>query len=272
MNKIKIILSYILGFILTICLFLLAGLFILKKTALDKSFMFRLMDENNYYSNVYNSICEDIEDYMTSSGLEKEILDGVISKNKVEKDIREYTISLYDNTKYEVSTTEIKDKLKNNIDHYLKDLNLGIDNTNELDLFINDIENIYKEEVSFYNTLDMTKSYISKLNTMVDKVLLIDIICIVVLVIIILLLKVINIGSCLLGSGIILLLVRMFIYERVDSQNILLVSDHFSLIIRSIFKYISNYMINISIILVCIGLLFSLFKFGKKVIEKRQSN
>ena len=269
MNRLKIILSYILGFALTISLFLLAGLLIVKNTILDKSFMFRLMDENNYYSNVYKSICEDIEDYMTSSGLEKEILDGVISKNKVEKDIVEYTNGLYSNTKYEVSTVEIKDKLKNNINHYLKDLNLGIDNTNELDLFISDIEDIYKEEVSFYNTLDITSSIINKLNNMIDKVLLAVIICTVILIILVLLLRVVNIGSCILGSGIILFIIRLFIYERVDFENILLVSDHFSLIIRSMFKYISNYMISISVILVCIGFIFSLINFRKKVIEKK---
>ena len=81
MNRIRIILSYILGLILSICLVILALIFISKKTILDKSFISRLFDENNYYENVYNSINEDILDYMTSSGLESEVLESVILKD-----------------------------------------------------------------------------------------------------------------------------------------------------------------------------------------------
>ena len=100
MNKIKIILSYLLGFFLSISIFILAILFIVKKTVSDKSFMFRLMDENNYYERIYKSINEDIEDYMMSSGLETIILDGVVEKNIVKKDIVNYVNYLYNNEKY----------------------------------------------------------------------------------------------------------------------------------------------------------------------------
>ena len=62
MNRLKIILSYIFGFLLSVGLFVLSMLFIIKKTVTDRSFMFRLMDENNYYEKVYTSICEDIEE------------------------------------------------------------------------------------------------------------------------------------------------------------------------------------------------------------------
>lgn len=264
MNRIKIILSYIIGFILSVCLFALAGLFIIKKTALDKSFMFRMMDENNYYEKVYTSICENIEDYMMSSGLEKDVLDGVITKSKVKEDIINYTNDFYEGKKYEVDTTKIKETLKNNINDYLKKLNLGMDSSNELDLFVSDTANIYKKEVSFYNTLDSLSGILVKASHIIDKVLIVVCLIVVVLSIVMLILGKINLGSCVMSGGIILFLIKLFIFERVDTQNILLVSDNFSLIIRSIFKYIDNYMISVSIILVIVGFIFSLFKNKRK--------
>lgn len=264
MNKIKLILSYIFGFILSVSIFSLAVLFIVKNTASDKTFMFKLMDENNYYDKVYNSICEDVEDYMMSSGLEKEILDGVIQKDKVKEDITNYVNYLYEGKLYTVDTTSIKTTLKTNIDKYLKGLNLGINNTNELELFIDDVAGIYKEEVSFYNTLDRVSSYLLKVTSLIDKALIANILLVGVLTIIVLVLRKINIGSCILGSGLILFLIKLFVYERIDSENILIVSDHFSLIVRSMFKYISEYMIYISVILICIGFILCLFKIHKK--------
>lgn len=272
MNKIKLILSYLFGFILSVSIFVLAMLLIAKNSVSNKTFMFRLMDENNYYENVYKSINEDIEDYMMSSGLESEVLNGVIVKDNVKNDIINYTNSLYDGSKYEVDTTNIHNTLKTNINKYLKGLNLGIDNTNELDLFINDVEKIYKEEVSFYNTLDRVASPLNKLCSLIDKAIIILCIFVLIFTIIILILRGINIGSCILSSGLILFLFKLFIYERIDSQNILIVSEEFSLIVRSMFKYISNYMINISIILICVGFILSLFNFSKKMIEKKASN
>ena len=264
MNKIKLILSYIFGLILSIGIFFLAILFIVKYTVSDKTFMFKLMDESNYYDKVYKSICDDINDYMTSSGLEEEILKGVVNKSAVKEDITNYVNYLYEGKIYSVDTTSIKETLKTNIDEYLKGLNLGINNTNELELFIDDIAGIYKEEVSFYNTLDKVSSYLYKVSSLIDKALVANIILVGVLTIIILLLRKINIGSCILSGGIILALVKLFVYERIDAENILIVSDYFSLIVRNMFKYISNYMIYISVILICVGLILCLFKIHKK--------
>lgn len=263
MTRIKIILSYLFGLVLSICLFLLCALLIGKKTVLDKSFVYRLMDENNYYDKVYTSINEDIMDYMTSSGLEKEVLDGVVDRDKVESDIKNYTDSLYTNNTYVVDTKELNTKLNNNIKNYLKKLNLGIDNSNELNLFVSDVEKIYREEVSFYNTIDILKPYISRIDKIINKVIIIDLIICLVLSLFMLLLRIINVGSCIMSSGFILFLVKLFIYERIDSSSILIVSDHFSLIIRSMFSYINKYMIIMSIALVISGFILCLFKSKK---------
>ena len=107
-----------------------------------------------------------------------------------------------------------------------------------------------------------------KVTSLIDKALVANIILVGVLTIIVLVLRKINIGSCILGSGLILFLIKLFVYERIDSENILIVSDHFSLIVRSMFKYISEYMIYISVILICIGFILCLFKIHKKWLKK----
>ena len=272
MNKIKIILSYILGFILSICLVLIVGIFVSKKTILNKKFMSRLMDENNYYELVYQSISEEIEDYMTSSGLEKEILNNVIIKDNVKNDIDNYMNSLYENKLYIIDTSYVENTLKDNINNYLKNLNLGVDNTNELDLFISDIGGIYKKQVSFYNTLDILNGKLYKISNLIDKYSILLYIITLLLIIIILIIRYINIGSVILSSGFMILLLKIFIYERIDVENVLLISDYFSNIIKSIFKYVGKYMINISIILIVLGFILCLFKNRKNNLEKGKTN
>ena len=272
MNKVKIILSYILGLVISICLMGLALIFISKKTVLDKKFMNRLFDENNYYENVYNSIHEDVLDYMTSSGLEEEILQGVILKENVKSDIDNYIDSFYKGELYNVDTSYVEGTLKTNIDNYLKGLNLGVDNTNELDLFISDIGGIYKKQVSFYNTIDSFGPKVLKLNNLINKYTKILCIITIVLIVLLIVLGYVGIGSCILSSGFMLFLLKLFIYERIDTENILIVSEYFSSIIKSTFKYSGNYMINISVVLIVLGTILCLFKNRKNNLEKRSTN
>ena len=272
MNKVKIILSYILGFILSLCILLLVVIYISKRTVLDKNFILRMFDENNYYENVYTSISEDVNDYMTSSGLESEVLDNVLLKENVKSDIDNYLNGLYSGTLYNVDTSYVEDTLKTNINNYLKGLNLGVDNTNELDLFTSDIGNIYKKQVSFYNTIDFVSSKIVKINNLINKYTKVLCVISVILLVTIILLGYVNIGSSFLGSGIMLFLIKLFIYERLDTDNILLVSDNFSSIIRSSFKYIGSFILNTSIILMVFGFILCLFKNRKNNLEKRNTN
>ena len=72
-----------------------------------------------------------------------------------------YLESLYLGEKYDVDTSTLKTKLSENIDNYLVSNKLEVSDRNELNLFINDVCNIYKKEVTFYNTFSYVDKYIT---------------------------------------------------------------------------------------------------------------
>ena len=269
MKRIKIILGYILGFILSLSIFVLALSMITYKTILDKSFMDRLIDENNYYENIYNEIDMNVKDYITSSGFDETILDGIIVKDEVYSEISSYFDGMYNGKVYEVDSSKVEERLKDNINKYLVKHNLGLNDTQELELFIKDIGEIYKNEINMYGVLRGVVTRVTTITNIVRKVIIIDSVIVGACVIIVGLLRTINIGSCIMSGGLMLIIFRLFIYERVDTQNIEIINDYFSLILRSLFNYISNYMLEISVILIGVGFLLSLFKLGNKKVEKK---
>ena len=269
MSRAKIILSYLVGLLLSMCLLILALLLIIRKTIFDKSFMYRVIDENNYYVNVYNRIDENVKDYMMSSGLEEDILDGVIEEDNVKKDAKNFIDSIYKGEVYIVNTEEIESKLRSNINDYLKKHNLGVDNTSELDMFISDIGKIYKNEINLYDMVNGLAPRVVKYTNIIDKVIIVDSVIVGVLFILMIVLNVVSVGSSILSSGISLILVRLFIFERIDSENVLIISDYFSLIIRNILRYINNYLLEVGLVLVISGFIISLFRNKKKKVEKK---
>ncbi len=264
MNKIKVILSYLFGFIVSVSLFVLALLLIVKFSVFDKSFVYRVIDENNYYENVYKSISENIEDYMVSSGLDSSVLDGVVTFDDVKSDVKNYVDNMYNGKVYSADTSKMKDVLENNIKSFLSKQNLQVDSTSELDLFASDVVSIYSKEVSLYNMFDGYIPKIVKVNNLLNKCIVIDTIVLGISAVILLCLRFVSIGSSIMSSGLILLLVKWFVFERIDTNNVLIVSSNFSSVLRSIFRYISIYMLEVSVILIIIGFMFSLIKNKRK--------
>ena len=56
MSRLKIILSYLVGLLLSFALLVLVLLLVVKKTIIDRPFVDRVIEENNYYTNVYERI------------------------------------------------------------------------------------------------------------------------------------------------------------------------------------------------------------------------
>ena len=260
MKRIKIILSYLLGFILSVSISVLGLLIIFKYTVFNKSYVKDLLVKNNYYESIYNYINEGISDYMVSSGLPESVIDGTFTKDDVERDVKLFIDSMYEGKRVDIDTTRLKDKLRNNINVYIKSLNLGIDNTDELDLFISDTAQIYTNEVKLYNMVDGFSHKFSEFGNIVDKAIIIDGVIDIILIIILIIFGTLNIGSSVMSSGIILILIRLFIFDRIDSKNILIFSESFSVIVKKILGNISLFMLISGISLIIVGFIVSLLK------------
>jgi len=92
-----------------------------------------------------------MEGYIGPSGLDENIFDNIISREKIEKDVNIVVSNIYESKNADIDTKIIRQKLDENINNYLKKENLKLEDTSSLDEFKDQIIDVYKTEVS-YNT------------------------------------------------------------------------------------------------------------------------
>ncbi len=265
MNRAKFILSYIFGFIASTLISILVILLIGKFTILNIKYVESVLVKNNYYKEVYKGAYEEIENYMVSSGLEDVVLDKIFSEKDIKRDVNNYLEALYRGESYKVDTSFLNKKLSENIDNYLVSNNFDVEDRHELDLFISDVCNIYEKEVTFYGSFKLLNKYINfgidNINGLIILVSELSIICILT----ILILGNNIISSSIMSSGLILLFIRVMIYEKVDIKNIMIISNYFSESLKYILNRIGYDLLASSILLIVIGLIISIIEFvGKR--------
>ena len=95
---VKKIISYILVFLLIITLLTSIITTILKQTILKEKYILKLLSKNDYYSKTYNEIVEKFKDNTIQTGLTEEVLEEIISQDKVYNDINSLIEYIYNNT------------------------------------------------------------------------------------------------------------------------------------------------------------------------------
>ena len=268
MNRARIILGYIFGLICALLLSIIILLFISKKTILDKDYIIHQFDVNNYYRSVYDEINNDIKDYMVSSGFEEDIVEDLFSLEEVEIEVKTFIDSAYSGKEYIVPTEGIKTTLKGNIDKFLKSQNLKVDNPEEINSFVSDIAEYYSDEVNLFGLASPLIKYIPKLVKLVNSCLIGCSIAFVIMFIMLFVLRFKYIASVIMSSGLMLLVICLFVFNKIDIDSILIISDHFSLVLINILNYLKYLVINSGICLIVIGFIVSLIK----KIEKKSTN
>ena len=273
MNRVKLILSYLFGFITSVLLSILVILLLCKYSILNVDYIKNVLGKNNYYSEVYKGTLEEIEAYMISSGLEEEVLNNIFDESIIEKEVDNYLDSIYSGSEYTVDSKSVKDKLSTNIDNYLSSSNLEVTDKKELNLFINDIAKIYEDEIKFYNAAKFGKKYLTYGIKNIDKIISFILGISLISIIILLLLRCKFISSTIIGSGLILLFIRFMIFEKIDIKNILIISEYFSKVIKAVLNDLGHNILMSSILLIGIGLIILLIELlGKKIKIKKFRN
>lgn len=265
MNKVKLVGNYLLSLILSVLLLIIILMLILKSNVFNKENIKKVITNNNYYENIFNDIRSNMENYMVSSGLPEQVLNDIYNIDDVKNDINNYLDNLYNGEKTSVDTGKLEEKIDNNINEYLNNHDLKITSKDSLKLFKEDISKIYSEEITLYNLVNGFISPFYKLNSLFNKVLPIVIIIFIALFIInILLFKSNLIGSIVSASGLMLFIIKIFILDKVDIQNVLIINKYFSEIMKKLYLNISNDMLRLGIILFIIGILFNIIMSNKQ--------
>lgn len=257
-RKTKKIIGYILGFILTMLLVAFITLAIIKVNVFNVDNVKKNFEKNNYYSLIYTKVLENMQDYMRSSGLDKEILDGLFTEDDIKRDVNKYLDKLYLDSEIEFNDKDLKDKLAKNIEDSLAKQNLQITDQNAIDEFVTEMVKIYKNETNLYNLVDNFTHHIQKINNLVNMALIGLLIVSIVLLITIILMKVHCLGTITFGVGLILAFIRFALYEKVDFKNILILSKEFSKVLTGILTSIANNLAIFAIIFLVIGLILAI--------------
>lgn len=262
-NK-KIILYYLLEFILTIFIFLTIILIVMKITVLNKTYLKNILEKNNYYHELYVDINNDFNDYIMQSGFDNSITKDLFTESELKKVINNNVDNYFLGKDIIVETKTIKNKLLNNIDNYLKDIKITITDQESMNLFISKIESIYKERIILNKELIKFSSEFNKIMKLLNIIFIIILILDIVLFILIKIsFKKITLTIPILSSMILLLICYYLLFGKININSIIFWNNYISKIIKNIFFDISNSLKYISIIGIILEIIKLTFIYKK---------
>ena len=247
MRTFKKIVTYISALILAISIILCVLVFLISSTILNKNYVLEKLDETNYYSQIYELVESNFENYIQQSGLDESVIENIITEEKVKEDTEQILINLYDGLNEEISTQEIADSLNSNIDESLEGRTLTSDEEEAIETFVETICEEYENTIlhtSYEESINNVYQEITEYVKLAKQVLSI-VIGVFLILLILLNNKVIyrtikGVAIALLSSGVILLIINFYINSKIKIQSIIILNDAFSEVLINILEEIMN--------------------------------
>ena len=168
MKRSKVLLYYLLEFILTILVFITILLLIIKVTILNKNYIKNKINSNDYVHELYVDIKNDFNDYIIHSGFDNNIVDNLFSEDELKIIINKNVDSFYKGEAINVDTDNVKNKLEDNINNYLSEKGITVNNQKDIDLFVKEILKIYKERIVLNDKFIKLSNKFSKLANLIN--------------------------------------------------------------------------------------------------------
>lgn len=274
MRIIKKIIKIIFSAILTISILLYILINLLSSTILKESYILSKLDQANFYQKVYEEVNSNFEKYIYQSGFDENILNNVITEEKVKEDFKIIIDNIYNGTNQNINTETIKTNLTNNINNQLG-ANISKTQQNSIDSFVDTILNEYTQTIlhtQYENKINKAYTQINKYINLANKALLI-IMAVLIILLILLNLKrlyrgVSYIGISMLSSGILLCIADIFIKMKVDIKNIVILNDTISKIIINVITELLANILKDGIILLVSGIVLIIIANLRRAYKK----
>ncbi len=274
MRIIKKIIKIIFSAILTISILLYILINLLSSTILKESYILSKLDQANFYQKVYEEVNSNFEKYIYQSGFDENVLNNVITEEKVKEDFKIIIDNIYNGTNQDINTETIKTNLTNNINSQLG-ANISKTQQNSIDSFVDTILNEYTQTIlhtQYENKINKAYTQINKYINLANKALLI-IMAVLIILLILLNLKrlyrgVSYIGISMLSSGILLCIADIFIKMKVDIKNIVILNDTISKIIINVITELLANILKDGIILLVSGIVLIIIANLRRAYKK----
>lgn len=258
--------SYVLSFVLVLMLLSLCLLAIVKSTILDEKYMISKLEDANYYERMNGEIIEQFKNYTIQSGLSDEVLENLFTEDKLKQDINNVIDSIYTGKELEISTSEIRENLKENILAEVEKEGKTVDFEDEaMEEYLKAIESAYESQVSY------STSTINSIGSTFEKVISLaqtaQIIVIVVTIVIAVLIIILNIKQIFglnylaissMASGLFILIAKFLLGQSTDLKNIMLINQATSHVIQLVIEDFLAKVTIAGVVLLIIGLIFSI--------------
>ena len=242
----KKIISYIISFILVIFLEIIIICSILNLTLLNKNYVIKQINKNNYYSKLSETINEKFKNHIMQSGMEDEIFKDIYTKDDLQNDFEKVLNKIYENKEIKIDTKEIKEKLNTNIEKYAQEHNIQItvSNREQINTFENTIINEYTSSIQYSNSiLDTLAKKMPLIKTQINLYLEISTITAIILIGILILLNkkdkikaIAYIGTALIATGGIIIVVLVYEKINLNLENSIIFDKTLSVLTKSIVR------------------------------------
>ena len=272
MKIIAKIIKFILITILTICIIALGMTKIVSSTVLEKAYITQKLEETNFYTETYELVKSNFENYIYQSGLDEVVLENICTEEKVKNDINQIISNIYDGTDIKIDTTEISDNLNANIDA----LNIkNSRNSSAIEQFVKHITDEYTNTILHTQYEDEINNGYGKITDLIEKANTVIIIAIIVDAIIIILSNIKKISRNVQDAGIALLSASIFtliscniVQSKVNISGIKIFNDSFSEVIVTILQEIIEEINTFGIITLIVAIILIVIYIATILIQK----
>lgn len=260
-NNIKTISRLLITIILSVSIIAYILIHLFASTILNENYVLSKLQEGDYYNQTYELVKSNFENYIDQSGLDEEILNNIVTKEKVKEDTKKIIINIYDGLNEEISTQEIKKKLNENINKSLQDQVLSENEKNAIEQFIEKICEEYKMTISHFEyekEINNIYQNIMKYIDLAKKISMLTIGGLIIILIILSLKRLYKIGTSIgisgVVSGTILAIISHYIKTNIKVHTITIIGDAVSYILRDILGGILTNLQQYGIILLIFGI------------------
>lgn len=260
------IIRYLLSAVLALSIFIVLICNTAISSVLSEGYVMSKMSQTNYYKKTYEEFNNNCLKYIMQSGFNESVLKDVCTIQKVEEDINYIVENVYSNRKQEIETESIKNKLQNNVNKYLEENKLYVENNDAVNEFLNIICDEYINTIFHTSYEEKAHEYVLKCKNIVKelnkcaKYILIFSIIVIFLIDIKFPSRNISIaGMSLLLAGLMLFYTKYIILKNIDINHIFILNEAFSDMLKLIVNTILSDFYGKSKIFSIIGTILIIF-------------
>ena len=257
----KQFIRYVLSALLTISSIIFILVSTISSTILNEKYVLNKLEETNYYSNIYEAVKSNFENYIYQSGLDEKVLDNIVSQEKVKEDTKSIISHIYNGLEEQIDAETIKQNLNTNIENSLKNIKLSSAQKKAIETFVDTVTDEYTDTIlhfGFEKDIYTVYHNISKYVELAKKIMLVSIaVCLILLVLITLkrVYRIFNFAAISsVATGIFLVIIKIIIDSKINVEAISILNDAISLTLRNIASEILQNLMSYGCILIAVGI------------------